>query len=163
MDETSSTTQAKSADVKTRATINFFALIFLIIRALCKSQVKRPISFRNPTKTIIPIKKKIISIEERRRKSCSFAAPVKRIMVVPRNAKLNRNFQKRIVPKIERKKPTRIIIWSKLKPACTASQLMQIILNIKIRIFCGKNFSSIIMANLSGSLFPKRRRKSGPP
>ena len=109
-------TQAIMAEVKVRTNRNFFAFMFFMQRVRPKSQVKTPNSFNAATRIIIPIRKNIISQEEDNINSSSVAIPVKSIMDEPRKAKLKRNSQKRIAPKIVMAKMPETKICSVLKP-----------------------------------------------
>jgi hypothetical protein len=98
---TSSTAQARSAEITEIRSKNLFAVRCLIRRIKLTIQAKNPAYFNNPTRTIIPTRNKITSREENLSTLSMSMVLVIKSMEVPRNAKVRRKFQKNNVPNIE--------------------------------------------------------------
>jgi len=101
MEVTSSTAQDKKAEIIVIKIRNLVAVRFFMRKIKLTSQAKNPASFNNPTKTIIPTRKRITSSEENfTTLSKSIVWVIKRTDV-PIKANVNLKLQKNNVPRIE--------------------------------------------------------------
>lgn len=101
MEVTSSIAQDKRPEITEIKIRNLFALSFLMRRIKLTIQAKNPAPFSNPTKTIIPTRKRITSKEENFITLSKSIVWVIKSMDVPKKAKVKRKFQKNNVPNIE--------------------------------------------------------------
>jgi hypothetical protein len=84
---------------------------------LLTNDSKNWFSSRNPTKIIIPIRKRIMSNPANSMRWGISRSPKVSRSEIPRSAKGNRNRQKRIVPKMTIKKIEMERTWEAVKPA----------------------------------------------
>jgi hypothetical protein len=113
---TSSTTQAKSAEMIEIKIRNLRAVSFLTRSIKPISQAKKPVSFKNPIRTIIPTRKRITSKEENLMICSKSIVLVTKRIDVPKKAKLKRKSQKKSVPKIEAVNMNMAVAWCVVNP-----------------------------------------------
>jgi hypothetical protein len=101
IDVTSSTAQARQAEMTEIKIRNLLAVRFLIRSIKLTIQAKKPASFKSPTSTIMPTRNNITSKEENfMTLSISIVCVIKRTDV-PRNANVKRKLQNKSVPNID--------------------------------------------------------------
>src|SRR3989338_3821762 len=101
MEVTSSTAQAKMAEVTAMKITNFLAVRLLMRRIKLTIQAKNPASFRRPIKTIIPTRKRITSREANSITLLRSMVRVNKRIEVPKKTNPKRKSQKKRVPKME--------------------------------------------------------------
>jgi hypothetical protein len=111
MEVTSSTAQDNSAEMTETNIRNLLAVRFLIRRIRLTIQAKNPASFKSPTRTIIPIRKRITSKDENFTTLSKSIVWVIKSIDVPRKAKVKRKLQNNNVPNMETKNMATAIDW----------------------------------------------------
>jgi len=113
---TSSTAQESSAEIIEISIRNLLAVIFLMRSIKLTIQAKKPVSFKRPTRTIIPTKNKITSREEYFKTFSKSMVLVINKNEVPKKAKVRRKLQKKSVPNMDKEKMAIEVAWREFKP-----------------------------------------------
>ncbi len=100
IDETSSTTDARTAERTQSIAVNETPFMFLRLMMDWMTHVRKPRSLRTPTIIIMPTRKKIMSSSVALRMDCSVIAWVAISTATPRNAAATRRSQKNSVVEI---------------------------------------------------------------